>query len=84
MAFRFFPTRAVAWLLVELAKLEEELAKGKTITDASAGDASSRQEVQIGITQRMGMIKHDLCILDPITYPPDDYIGDTTTTYGSP
>ena len=84
MAYRHFPTRTATWLVAELEKLEAEMAKGKTITDASAGDSSSRQEVQIGIAERMRMIRHDLVILDPDTYPPEDYLGDTTTTYGSP
>ena len=84
MAFRYFPTRAAPWLVAELQKLEDEIARGKTITDASAGDASSRSMVQVGIAKRMEMIKHDLVILDPTTYPAEDYIGDSATTYGSP
>ena len=84
MAFRYFPTRAATWLVAELEKLEDELARGKTITSAGAGDANQSSAVQLGITQRMQMIKHDLVILDPDTYPPADYIGDTATTYGSP
>ena len=84
MAYRHFPTRAAPWLLAELAKLEDELARGKTITSAGAGDANQSSAVQLGIMQRMQMIKHDLVSLDPDTYPPEDYLGDTVTTYGSP
>ena len=82
MAYRHFPTRNAAWLTAELEKCEEELARGATITEGSAGDSSSKSLVQAGITSRMAMLKHDLCVLDPDTWA--EHIGDTATTYGSP
>lgn len=79
MAFRHFPGQSQATLETALAAVIAEELSGKTVTDVGAGDTSSRKSVQVSINERKRRILHDLCVLDPVTYPPADVLPITRT-----
>lgn len=74
MARLNFPTRSLEWLTQQLQNIEAEEASGKTIIEAGQGDSNSRKQVLASFEERKRKIIHDLIILDPATYPSEDYL----------
>jgi hypothetical protein len=74
MARLNFPTRSIQWLTEQLQNVEAEEAAGKSIIEAGQGDSSARKQVLASLEERKRKILHDLIILDPDTYPPEEYL----------
>ncbi len=76
MAINYFIGRSIQDLENDLKLAQEDLAAGKTVSDASSGDVSKRENVQGSIEKRIRLILQALTIADPVKYPPEL----TTTT----
>jgi len=70
----YFIGKSQPWLEAELAKAQAEYAEGKTLVQASGGDASASKQVSMSLERRIQQILKALYLLDPVTYPADDVI----------
>ena len=82
MAKRYFPTWVTAQVLAALNSALADQATGQTIISASSGDVSASGVLEFGLDERIRRLKHDLSILDPVTYPPSDFMDFSTTRVG--
>jgi hypothetical protein len=73
-ALNYFIGKSQPWLEAELAKAQAEYAEGKTLVQASGGDASASKQVSMSLERRIQQILKALYILDPVTYPAEDVI----------
>ena len=73
--FRNFPGKTQGWLEVELGKVLDDLASGKTVVSSGAGDSNLTERSEVSIVRRKEMILSDLSVLDPATYPRTEVIG---------
>jgi hypothetical protein len=69
MAVDYFIGWTQVELETELRRSQEELARGKSITQASAGDSSFQFKLEQTIRERISMLLFKLNQLDPDTYP---------------
>lgn len=60
-----------AELETELRKCQEELVRGKSITQASAGDSTFQFLIEQKITERIQLILRKLSTINPTDYPPE-------------
>lgn len=79
MAHRYFSTYTQSQLETQLAAAEAELVAGAAIVSGGSGDANYAKQIQASILARIRMIKHDLNILAPATYPANFVNGPTRT-----
>lgn len=73
--FRNFPGKTQDWLEVELGKVLDDLASGKTVVGSAAGDSNLTERSEVSIVRRKEMILSDLSVLDPDTYPRAEVLG---------
>jgi hypothetical protein len=78
MAFRYFPTRNIDWLEAALERIEEEQVTGFISKVESEGVTGEKMQ-GLSVDERRSRILYDLGILDPETYPPEEYIPVTRT-----
>ena len=69
MAVNYFAGKSQTWLETELAKAQADLAAGKTIITASAGDVASGKMIQVDVRERIEKLLYALYLLDSTTYP---------------
>ena len=69
MAVNYFVGKTQAWLEAELAKVQADIAAGKTITTASSGDVASGKMVETNAKARFDQLYYALYLLAPTTYP---------------
>jgi hypothetical protein len=74
LGLRFCKLRFQPWLEAELANAQAEYAEGKTLVQASGGDASASKQVSMSLERRIQQILKALYLLDPVTYPAEDVI----------
>ncbi len=79
MAYRYFPGKDATWLLAALDKVMTDQASGRVVISASAGDVSFSHLNMMDVEECMRRIRHDLVLVDPVTYPPEDHIPVTMT-----
>ena len=73
-ALNYFIGKSQAWLEAELAKAQAEYAEGKSLVQASGGDASASKQLAMSLERRIQQILRALHLLDPATYPADSVI----------
>jgi hypothetical protein len=73
-ALNYFIGKSQAWLETELAKAQAEYAEGKSLVQASGGDASASKQLAMSLERRIQQILRALYLLDPATYPADSVI----------
>lgn len=71
-----FPGKTLSWLEVELGKVLDDQASGKTVVSSGAGDSSMSESVQVNLADRKRMILSDLAALTAasLTTVPSTYI----------
>ena len=77
MARRNFSTYTQTPLETELAGVEKQLLKGKTVVSVGGGDANVGYQVGASLEDIKDRILHDLHILDAATYPLSAIARDT-------
>lgn len=70
----YFPTWTAGQLLAALNKALDDQASGRTIVGAGAGSTTSQRQIMLELDERIRRLRHDLSVLDPETYAPEDYI----------
>jgi hypothetical protein len=70
----YFIGKSQVWLEAELAKAQAEYAEGKSLVQASGGDASASKQLAMSLERRIQQILRALYLLDPATYPADSVI----------
>lgn len=69
MPLRVFFGKTESELLVILQEAQNDLASGKTISGAGAGDVSYQNVIQMDPKERIRLALFELNQLDPVTYP---------------
>jgi len=72
MAFRYFPGENQATLEARLTRLNDEQAQGY-VAEVDSEGLRSRKEKGLSLDERRRRVLHDLTIVAPATYDPDDY-----------
>lgn len=69
------------WLETKYEAAMEDRANGKTIISVGAGDTNNAKQVTISVAQRCRELYHDLSVIDPATYPPQQGIDRTKAAF---
>lgn len=77
MAWNPFVGKTQAWLETELGKAQQDLADGRTVVSAGAGDVNSSSMVHQSPAARIQAILRALNALDPTSYPANAISRDT-------
>jgi hypothetical protein len=82
VAINYFIGWTVKDLEAELRIAQEDLAAGKSVIQAGAGDASTQNRIEQSIQQRIEQLLAALNKLDPEKYPIDQISRITQTRVG--
>jgi hypothetical protein len=78
----YFIGKTQAWLEAELAKVQEDLAAGKTLVSWGAGESNAVNVRQMSLQTRFDHLYRALHELDPDNYPATNFrVRRTTPRY---
>ena len=79
MAINYFMGWTESELLEELVAAQEDLAAGKSTTEARAGEVGNRSQVEQSAQQRIKLLLKALNAINPTDYPIDQVTAVTAT-----